>query len=413
MNEAKATQVSALNPAWDKPESVSAFHRAINENKGTRRLQNLIEVGLVEQHADGQKILDVGVGTARATLPLLQKGCQMTGLDSSQAMLDECARHTAGLPIELHLGNALALPFAQNEFDTVVALDVFTEMPDWRLALSEASRVAKPGGRIIVNIVSADHVEFAASAATPDDDPGYGLPANAETPIHSNSLIDYADEAGLSVVAMVPYGVFFSGRHRRFNKKYALNAMNWWKRHMSFIATDPSLFEAALFMERELFARLGTRHCGRCMFIMEKRAGGAENDRLRQQHADLDQALQAGVSLENMAPCLKLPVSEWRNEFIRHVIPLRNRVVAYLLLTSIFNRPDIVDLNSFFGEAYGREVGSWLVKEYFDWSLHLVQQDWMSGGEVAKILRWQGLDLSSMLEYDLKVSANQLLRANG
>jgi hypothetical protein len=189
--------------------------------------------------------------------------------------------------------------------------------------------------------------------------------------------------------------------------------MNWWKRHLSFIATDQALFEAALFMERELFGCLSAKHCGRCMVILQKRVGVAENDRWRKHAAALDHALEGGVSLDKMAAFLNLPVTDWRTEFIRHVTPLRNRVVAYLLLTSIFNRPDIVDLSSFFGEEYGRELASWLGKEYFDWSLYLLQRDWMCGGEVPNIMRWQGLDVSAMLEYQLKYSANRLLRSNG
>jgi SAM-dependent methyltransferase len=44
---------------------------------------------------------------------------------------------------------AEALPFADGEFDTVVATLVFCTIPDPRAALEEVARVLKPGGRML------------------------------------------------------------------------------------------------------------------------------------------------------------------------------------------------------------------------------------------------------------------------
>lgn len=49
-------------------------------------------------------------------------------------------------------GDALRLPFGENCFDAVLLLDVLEHLPDAELALSEAVRVTRPGGSVIIQI---------------------------------------------------------------------------------------------------------------------------------------------------------------------------------------------------------------------------------------------------------------------
>ena len=48
--------------------------------------------------------------------------------------------------------SALALPFADNSFDTVVSTEVLEHVPDPRLALREMRRVLKPGAHLILSV---------------------------------------------------------------------------------------------------------------------------------------------------------------------------------------------------------------------------------------------------------------------
>jgi ubiquinone/menaquinone biosynthesis C-methylase UbiE len=63
-----------------------------------------------------------------------------------------------GRRADLREGDALALPFADAEFDTVVATFTLCAVPDDRAAIAELSRVLRPGGLLLL----ADHI--AASA---------------------------------------------------------------------------------------------------------------------------------------------------------------------------------------------------------------------------------------------------------
>ena len=69
----------------------------------------------------------------------------------SPAML-EVARSRAsrlGVEADLHVNDAQALPFPDEAFDTVMTLLLCT-IPDDHEALAEASRVLRPGGRLLL-----------------------------------------------------------------------------------------------------------------------------------------------------------------------------------------------------------------------------------------------------------------------
>jgi ubiquinone/menaquinone biosynthesis C-methylase UbiE len=97
------------------------------------------------------KVLDIGVGTGR-NLEHYPKGIRLTGIDISAPMLD-IARHRAsrlGREVDLREGDAQALEFANANFDTVVFTLSLCSIPDDGKAISEAKRVLRPGGRLLL-----------------------------------------------------------------------------------------------------------------------------------------------------------------------------------------------------------------------------------------------------------------------
>jgi ubiquinone/menaquinone biosynthesis C-methylase UbiE len=87
-------------------------------------------------------VLDVGCGTGHFSRWLNEQGYRVVGLDLSQVMLLEAHRRN-GLPYLL--GDALALPFADQTFDVALLMTILEFVPDPRRALSEAIRVARIG----------------------------------------------------------------------------------------------------------------------------------------------------------------------------------------------------------------------------------------------------------------------------
>ena len=95
------------------------------------------------------KVLLSGIGTG-LDLPLLPKLHHYTALDFNAAMLDRAKPRGAGLHVEWVLGDSMALPFPDAQFDHVVLHLILAVVPQPELCLSEASRVLKSGGTIII-----------------------------------------------------------------------------------------------------------------------------------------------------------------------------------------------------------------------------------------------------------------------
>jgi ubiquinone/menaquinone biosynthesis C-methylase UbiE len=103
--------------------------------------------------------LEVAIGTG-LNLPFYSEQVQLTGIDFSPAML-AIARQRAtrlGRTVDLREADALALPFPDARFDTVVCTFSLCAIPDDRGAVAEMRRVLRPGGLLVL----ADHIEGSA-----------------------------------------------------------------------------------------------------------------------------------------------------------------------------------------------------------------------------------------------------------
>ena len=106
--------------------------------------------------------LEVGIGTG-LNLPFYGEQVSLTGIDFSAAMLAIARQRAAhlGRQAELREADALALPFPDASFDTVVCTFSLCAIPDDRRAVAEMTRVLRPRGLLLL----ADHVAAAASPA--------------------------------------------------------------------------------------------------------------------------------------------------------------------------------------------------------------------------------------------------------
>jgi ubiquinone/menaquinone biosynthesis C-methylase UbiE len=103
--------------------------------------------------------LEVAIGTG-LNLPHYAAEVRLTGVDLSPGMLD-LARQRAkqlGRRVDLREADASALPFEASSFDTVVCTFGLCAIPDDSRAVSEMSRVLRPGGLLLL----ADHVAGSA-----------------------------------------------------------------------------------------------------------------------------------------------------------------------------------------------------------------------------------------------------------
>jgi SAM-dependent methyltransferase len=94
--------------------------------------------------------LDVGCGTG-ANLRILHSAGfkEIQGLDWSQDAVNYCVAKNLG-PVKQ--GDICNLPFADNSIDLILVTDVIEHIDDDHKAMSEISRVLKPGGRVIISV---------------------------------------------------------------------------------------------------------------------------------------------------------------------------------------------------------------------------------------------------------------------
>ncbi len=95
-------------------------------------------------------VLEIGVGTGR-NLAEYPPEIQLTGIDLSQEMLRRARARAieVGRDVELLVADAQRLDFPDARFDTVVFSLALCSIPDDRAAVHEATRVLRPGGRLL------------------------------------------------------------------------------------------------------------------------------------------------------------------------------------------------------------------------------------------------------------------------
>jgi ubiquinone/menaquinone biosynthesis C-methylase UbiE len=97
------------------------------------------------------EVLELAVGTGR-NLRHYPLEVRLTGVELSPAMLALAEREAAaiGRQVELREGDAQALPFGEEHFDTVTCTLSLCKIPDHGAAIREAHRVLRPGGCLIL-----------------------------------------------------------------------------------------------------------------------------------------------------------------------------------------------------------------------------------------------------------------------
>jgi ubiquinone/menaquinone biosynthesis C-methylase UbiE len=92
-------------------------------------------------------VLEIAVGSGR-NLPVYPPGTKLTAIEFSPEMLKLARDRAAGvnLDVDLQSGDAQALDFDGESFDTVVCCLALCTIPDPAKAVREAHRVLRPGG---------------------------------------------------------------------------------------------------------------------------------------------------------------------------------------------------------------------------------------------------------------------------
>ena len=137
---------------WDDPKTASGtradYVAAMQKMDG-----ELLKAGNV---ADGQRLLDVGCGFGGTiqSINAAHSGMDITGLNIDPRQLAAAEAQTTpanGNRISWVEADACQLPFEENSFDRVLAVECVFHFPSRERFLAEAARVLRPGGYLAVS----------------------------------------------------------------------------------------------------------------------------------------------------------------------------------------------------------------------------------------------------------------------
>ena len=114
---------------------------------GRRKIiQTFVERIRARMKTSNPRILDVGCGTG-ANLKMLGLLGQAEGVDISDQAVEYCKRRGLG---SVKLGAIEDLPYEDQSFDIITALDVLEHLDDDVAGLQEMRRVLRPDGRLLL-----------------------------------------------------------------------------------------------------------------------------------------------------------------------------------------------------------------------------------------------------------------------
>lgn len=139
------------------------------------------------------RALDVGCGSGEFLLPLVERGQSAAGIDYSRPILDELrsAARSRGIDaasLDVHAGDARALPFGDEAFDAVFSFATLYAIPETELAIAQIARVLRPGGIALLELGNVRSLNAVEATRV-----GTGLRAAHQTPAVMRSLLARAD----------------------------------------------------------------------------------------------------------------------------------------------------------------------------------------------------------------------------
>ena len=119
-----------------------------------------ITQALRERLSTGSRVLDFGCGSGDVTLALKRAGFNVSGFDTSRAMLAEARQRCEGEQIEFvhgEPGEYSRLPFGPGTFLGIVASSVLEYVPNPLAQIAELARVLGDNGLLVITVPNPSH----------------------------------------------------------------------------------------------------------------------------------------------------------------------------------------------------------------------------------------------------------------
>ena len=108
------------------------------------------KMNLIQQQITDKTVLDAGCGVGYNAFYFSEKAKLIFALDINEDNLNTAIEKYPAKNIRLFLGNLENMPFLDSTFDVVYSIDVIEHLPNPKQFISEAYRVLKPDGKLII-----------------------------------------------------------------------------------------------------------------------------------------------------------------------------------------------------------------------------------------------------------------------
>ena len=144
---------------FNEEKRLNSRHGQVEFIVSMKYIHKYLELLAENQTKESIKILDIGAGTGRYSVPLSEEGYDVTAIELVKYNLGILKQKQSG--VKAFQGNALKLKrFEENEFDFTLLFGPMYHLKtreEQIQALSEAKRVTRPGGYILVAYVMNEY----------------------------------------------------------------------------------------------------------------------------------------------------------------------------------------------------------------------------------------------------------------
>ncbi len=176
----------------------------------------------------GERVLDMGAGGGRHAFEMYRRGADVIAFDQDAEELAKVSEWffamreevPEGANAEIKEGDALSLPFADGEFDRIVAAEVLEHIHHDVDAIKELVRVLRPGGTLAISVPRwlPEVVNWKLSA-------DYHNTTGGHIRIYTDhELIDKVTKAGRANDGTPGEAMIFEGK----SYAHGLHAPYWW-----------------------------------------------------------------------------------------------------------------------------------------------------------------------------------------
>lgn len=137
----------ASNGGWDQSAEAWILRQGATGDWSRRSVLDPVMLERIQSLELG-RVLDVGCGEGRFCRLLSGLGWEVVGIDPTKRLIEQASK----LDSQSSYMEAAAeeLPFEDGSFELVVSYVSLIDIPDYQRAISEMSRVLKPGGTLLV-----------------------------------------------------------------------------------------------------------------------------------------------------------------------------------------------------------------------------------------------------------------------